>query len=694
MFGFKKNTEKKIEPEFTDNYEQNGNEPKDLADILGVQENDTNITAGVDAILDESGDISEEQAGINQNTVDFGAIHPDDEPLDLDSYDEPIMQNSYEEPLAAASLEAPEVAPFDEPVPEPEPVFEAEPEPVVDEPAAEPEPVFEAEPEPVVDEPVTEPESVVEEPAAEPKSVVEAQNNAAAVVPAEPENAVPDIDNITAAPADDEIEDILSDEVGDLSLDDILGAEEDASLDDILQEETNTPEDNPIADLQDLAPANPVLEPEPEAEIAKPEDVILEEPEPAFSEEPQAEVMPEPEQEIAEPEDFVMAEPEPVFEEDSPTEPIEAQKFGVEPELEAEDVAPEPVAVPEFEPEPVVAPVVDEVVTETAEDVVAPEVPESGFIPAAPVAFVNVADETSAEAKQVEPKADLWTVEDMGILSASPKVINDNSGCVTWCGDKYQSDLKIAVDSFQTLKNWSLMIINEFSVPLVDVGSEVVIEKADNVVRYASLVRNGVEKLQIFNQRSYKFVTPQNEFFTVQGNVICGRIDNSFALNIRDYVTVALEDKVNKYIHFERPMSGFITGANGVRVFFANAKGVALTVAGVIPEPEVFEYQPPLKEFDTKACYVFDESSEDQEFTADNRKKILVVNVGASLYGWNVHFDNEAYMSLRDALEYQSRYKQLPSSNGELLHGARKLKFYGIEQLKTRVRVVYYSYGS
>lgn len=663
MFGFRKNTEKKAEPEFSDNYEQNGGEPKDLADILGAQENDTNITAGVDAILDESGDISEEQAGINQNTVDLSAIHPDDEPLDLDSYDEPVMQNSYDEPLAPAPVEAQEAAPVDEPM------FNA-PEPIFDEPVTEPEPVF--------NEPVAE---------AEPEPIFEPQNNAAEE--AEPENVVPDIDNITAAPADDGIDDILSDEVGDLSLDDILGAEEDASLDDILQEKNAEPEDNPIADLQDLSPSEPASEAEPEAEIAAPEDVVLEEPEPAFAEEPQAEVMPEPEQEIAEPEDFVMAEPEPVFEEETPSEPIEA------PEVEpvSEDVALEPAAEPEFVPEPVVAPVVDEVVSPVAEEVVAPKVPESGFIPAAPVAFVNVADETSAEAKQVEPKADLWSVEDMGSVSASPKVINDNSGFVSWCGDKYQSDLKVVVDSFKNLADWSLTVINEFSVPLIDVGSEVVIEKADSVVRYASLVRNGVEKLQIFNQRSYKFVTPQNDFFTVQGNVICGRIDNSFALNIRDYISVALEDKANKYIRFERPMSGFINGTNGVRVFFANARGVALTVAGVVSEPEVFEYQPPLKEFDTKACYVFDESSDDQEFTADNRKKILVVNVGASLYGWNVHFDNEAYMSLRDALEYQSRYKQLPSPNGELLHGARKFKFYGIEQLKTRVRVVYYSYS-
>ena len=615
MFGFKKNADSRIEPEFTDNYEQNANEPKDLADILGAQENDTNITAGVDAILDENSDISEEQTGINQNTVDFSTIQPNDEPLDLDSYDEPIMQNSYKEPpLSEPTLETSSMKQ------QVEPVFEA------------------------------------------PNNVVDV------TAPDMSESVVPDIDNINALPADDEVEDILADEVGDLSLDEILGAEKDASLDDILQEETKAPEDNPIADLQDLAQANPELEPEPEAEIAKPEDVILEEPESAFSEEPQAGVMPEPEQEIADPEDFVMAEPEPVFAEDNQAE-LEAS---VEPE---------------------VVPMVDEVVTETAEDVVAPEVPESGFIPAAPVAFVSVADETSAEAKQVEPKADLWTVEDMGILSASPKVINDNSGFVTWCGDKYQSDLKIAVESFQALKNWSLMVINEFSVPLVDIGSEVVIEKADNVVRYASLVRNGVEKLQIFNQRSYKFVTPQNEFFTVQGNVICGRIDNSFALNIRDYVTVALEDKVNKYIRFERPMSGFISGVNGVKVFFANAKGVALTVAGAVPEMEIFEYQPPLKEFDTKTSYVFDENSEEQEFVANGRKKILVANTGTSLYGWNVHFDNEAYMSLRDALEYQYRYKQLPSSNGELIHGARKFKFYGIEQLKARERVVYYSYG-
>ena len=53
MFGFKKNIKERIEPEFEKNPSSSQETEKSLADILGAQENDTNITAGVDAILDE-----------------------------------------------------------------------------------------------------------------------------------------------------------------------------------------------------------------------------------------------------------------------------------------------------------------------------------------------------------------------------------------------------------------------------------------------------------------------------------------------------------------------------------------------------------------------------------------------------------------------------------------------------------------
>lgn len=120
---------------------------------------------------------------------------------------------------------------------------------------------------------------------------------------------------------------------------------------------------------------------------------------------------------------------------------------------------------------------------------------------------------------------------------------------------------------------------------------------------------------------------------------------------------------------------------------------VAVVIEDPIAEENLFEYLPPLNGIDSRNCYVYSEEDSADTFTATSRQNLLIVNVGTSLYGWNVRFDNEAYMSLRDALEYQKRYKNLPSANGEIIHGAKVLKFFGVERLQARRKTVYYSYG-
>ena len=67
--------------------------------------------------------------------------------------------------------------------------------------------------------------------------------------------------------------------------------------------------------------------------------------------------------------------------------------------------------------------------------------------------------------------------------------------------------------------------------------------------------------------------------------------------------------------------------------------------------------------------------------------------MGASLYGWNVRFEGDIMMSLKDALEYQSRYKKLPSKMGTVIHGNKTLNFFEVESIKVREKTVYFSYG-
>ena len=289
-------------------------------------------------------------------------------------------------------------------------------------------------------------------------------------------------------------------------------------------------------------------------------------------------------------------------------------------------------------------------------------------------------------------ESSLYTIKDGFNDVDNFKVINKYSAVGDWQADKYQKDIRLELGELSDINNWSLYVMNRFSAPLQADKNEIVVDKNENTIRYASLMKNGEEKLKIFNQTIYKFAVPQNDMYTVQGNVICGNIDNTCSLDILDFVCISLEDKVGKTITFNSPVFGFIIGPNGVRIHFADLQSFSVLVNNKVEE-NVFEYIPSLKGLDGKSFFVYDATQGSKEFVAQGKQKVLVVNVGTSLYGWNVRFDNEMYMSLRDAVEYQSRYKKLPSANGEVINGSNVLRFFGIEKLRVREKTVYYSYG-
>lgn len=311
-----------------------------------------------------------------------------------------------------------------------------------------------------------------------------------------------------------------------------------------------------------------------------------------------------------------------------------------------------------------------------------------------PQEFVAKHEEPKEEAEEIVlPTSKYWKIADLDVLSDNSKIINCHSAVDAWHGDQYQNDLKIEVETLKEMEQWSVTIVHSFSIPLTLHTPEIVVDKDPEVIRYATLACKGEEKLQIFNQRSYKFIRAQDDFFSVQGNVICGQIDDSYSLNIHDYYPVSLRGFANKTLQFVQPASGFICGPNGVRIFFGNAQAIGVCVHEELPEADVFEYEPSLKDFDSKASFVYSKDSPEAEFIARGKQKCLVVNVGSSFYGWNVRFDNEVYMSLRDVLTYQAKNKGLPSVNGELIYNTKVLKFFGVESLQARENVVYYSYG-
>ncbi|MBQ8465947.1 MAG: hypothetical protein IJ545_08070 [Alphaproteobacteria bacterium] len=299
----------------------------------------------------------------------------------------------------------------------------------------------------------------------------------------------------------------------------------------------------------------------------------------------------------------------------------------------------------------------------------------------------------SGEICKVSPNSDLWTVDRIGSLSENAKVINSYTQFETWEGDKYQDEIALEIKATQDLNEWSVLIMNHYIVPLKPQISELIIDRQSDTVRYASLMREGSEKLKIFNQSHYKFIMPQNNFFTVQGNVICGHIEETDTLDVLDYVKIPLGDKVNQRIGFKTPASGIILGPTGTQVYFSAAKALSVCVEKADADDFINEYIPSVKDFDSRQSFVYGETSQETEFNGSEQQNKLVINVGSSLYGWYVRFDNEKYMSLRDVLDYQMRYKKLPSANGEVIHDNKILRFFGVQKMQAREKTIYYSYG-
>ncbi len=785
MFGFGKKEQKRDEPAFEDGQDsvqvaQPTAGERRLADILGAEENDTNITAGVDAILDEETSLNDGPGEISGAEIDFSSLNQaaeaeiaaqnqqsmsDDavattdfnsEPVDLDA-----EQISFAAPEAIAE-EKTEIETVQDAVADSEQVLELESEDIVEEPAVSESPLqeevvaveessqnlddnldklleipHEAPVEPVVPQSEEGAEvPVIEEVISEPKQETISQEP----LPAADEVSSDDVDvseNTMELPdflthqeeeevsQDYTVEDILDNKVVinqneiveantiEDSHSDVFSAEEKESSSMIPEIQSDT--DKPIyesiiddimgeGDSVDLGESDVVTEPivtedftiEPTVEQESfREDIAPEVESPMETEAAIPSVM-EHEPDL-EPEPVLGAETDIVHDADMKTEPFfetesnTAQEISAEPEVVVSEPALEPEpeissdAISEPEIAPASIPVVEDFVAESEIESKVEDVWVESPVVAEPI--VAVSSEISAD-------NDLWQTEAASTSLINPKILNRSAGLSAWEADDRQSDILVELESIGEASAWRIVLFNKTIMPLKNAGSDVSLEQKNGTIRYASLVQNGKEQLQMLNQSVYHFVAPQNQAVSVQGNSICTLIDESTQLNVDDFVVVSGVAAVQKTLRFAKPMSGFVSGPDGVLMFFAKVHSITMAVADYREDGYVVEYEPSLKGLDSRTDFVYDERQSEGEFTAQGAQRNLVVNVGSSLYGWNIRFDNEMFMSLRDALEYQSRYKKLPSANGEIIHGRKVFKFFGVEKLQAREKTVCYSYGN
>ena len=455
----------------------------------------------------------------------------------------------------------------------------------------------------------------------------------------------------------------------------------------------------PVIEPAPVVESEPVVEPEP---VAAPEPEAVAVPEPVIEQTPVVE--PEP---IVEPEPVVAPEPEAV----AVPEPVIEQTPVVEPEPIVE---PEPVAVPEPEavaaPEPVietesVMPVLDEAepdVYAAPENIVEakPSVTEENQVvvtdlatTAAVQATTERPENSAGRVVQVAYQSVLLTDDVRAGMLAKDRVADENSGLQFF--EMQGGSLLLNVGSAASLEHWHLIIFNQNLVP-VEAGGAVEIVQPQDTIRSTTVVKHGTEKLEIYNEEEYRFTDPAEGFVPAQKHFIYGRTDDDTGLIVNDFVNIGLLKNAGRVIIFENPVFGWLSGPNGAQIYFAQLGKLAVSA----PEQRIADEEKAklhaAKWFsgglDDK-YFEFSASSQSGEFTGTDEIRGIHVNVGNSAYGWNVVFDNGLMMNLRDLQEFENKHGKMPSPNGEISHGALKLKFSNVEKIVVYQAPQYFAYG-
>ncbi len=455
-----------------------------------------------------------------------------------------------------------------------------------------------------------------------------------------------------------------------------------------------------------VAPAEPVVEEvvaeaEPVVAPAEPvvEEVVAEaEPVVAPAEAVVEEVVAEAEPVVAPAEpvvEEVVAEAEPAV---APTEPV-VEEVVAEPEpvvVPTEAVVEEVVA----EAEPVVAPVEPEINLMEAEDgdedVYVADAKEPYFERKDYVASETLKDSTetvSSEFVQVAYQAISLTEEQHAEMLAKDCVVDKNSGLQFF--DLSGGNLLLNVDDVQELDDWHLIIFNQ-NIVSVEQGKKFELVQPCDTIRRATVVKQGIEKLDIFNEEEYQFENPKDNFLTAKKHFIYGKAEDDTGLIVNDFVNIGLRSNVGKILNFENPVFGWLSGPQGAQIYVARLGKMAVFVPKDTRVDEDAAKKNALNWLsgsEDDKYFEFSGASQSTEFVGNDDIKNIHVNVGTSAYGWNVSFDNGVTMSLRDLQEFEGKHGKMPSENGEISHGPLKLKFSNVEKIVVYQTPQYFGYG-
>ena len=371
-----------------------------------------------------------------------------------------------------------------------------------------------------------------------------------------------------------------------------------------------------------------------------------------------------------------------------------------EPVVEPEPVvAPEPV-VPVFEEtEPdVYAPVTkmtsEPEVSEAVEPAAEENTEQEQVRPDESVSETEIRSETvMGRVVQVAYQSVLLTDDVRTEMLAKDRVADENSGLQFF--EMRGGGLLLNVSEVSALENWHLIIFNQNLVP-AEAGGTIEIVQPQDTIRAATVVKQGTEKLEIYNEEEYRFADPADGFVPARKHFIYGRTDDDTGLIVNDFVNISLRANAGKVITFENPVFGWLSGPNGAQIYFAQLGRLAVSSPEQAAGDDEKAGQHAAKWYSGNLedrYFEFSGASQSGEFTGSDEVKNIHVNVGTSAYGWNVSFDNGLVMSMRDLQEFESKHGKMPSPNGEISHGALKLKFSNVERIVAYQTPQYFAYG-
>ena len=278
-------------------------------------------------------------------------------------------------------------------------------------------------------------------------------------------------------------------------------------------------------------------------------------------------------------------------------------------------------------------------------------------------------------------------------MLAKDRVADENSGLQFF--EMRGGGLLLNVSEVSALENWHLIIFNQNLVP-AEAGGTIEIVQPQDTIRAATVVKQGTEKLEIYNEEEYRFADPADGFVPARKHFIYGRTDDDTGLIVNDFVNIGLRANAGKVITFENPVFGWLSGPNGAQIYFAQLGRLAVSSPEQAAGDDEKAGQHAAKWYSGNLedrYFEFSGASQSGEFTGSDEVKNIHVNVGTSAYGWNVSFDNGLVMSMRDLQEFESKHGKMPSPNGEISHGALKLKFSNVERIVAYQTPQYFAYG-